>query len=605
MIRYRVGARLPRPPWARRVGTGPGRARAACRVPARLGALPQALLRTLPRALPAAARPALRLLAAGLLAAALLLPAAARAEAPRDQPPRVQARKAQAHRLPARRIEAAAPGPAVQEAFEVRVGALLKAAGLNPERVSLLLYSSHEGRYLYELNIHRPMIAASNAKLVTAYAALRALSPDYRWRTRFSLVEEHDAAGGAPRQALLVEGAGDPTLSSADLVKVAWMLRSSGVARLDGGIYLDGHVFDDVRFPASWGDVSKGEPWFAPVSPFIVDKNVIQFLIASRQGRKGFDIYTPTQGFRIVSALAASDVEQPAIRVEQRWSGDSATFTFQGTLAPAPEPYQFAAAVERPRVHFYQQLRAALVQADIKGAMPLHDGPAPGPVRPVYTQVSPPLRDVLIDVNKNSVNLGAEVLLRTMGLGEKPEGVSTADGLAVLRRVMAKEFPEAPEELHLVDGSGLSRENRVSALLLVRLLNHVRQDFTMRPEFVNSLSVALTDGTLQFRNYPWRMRGRIRAKTGTLASVSNISGFAQIRRDVIVFSLLINDPERSYQFLQDAQDEMMSGLYDALLAREAGQVLPPLPPGPLPSFRHSTAGQPGEGVQNVPHTAKR
>jgi len=494
---------------------------------------------------------------------------------------------------------------AVQQAFQARVDALLQQAGLNPDRLALLLYSSREGGYLYQRNIHRPMIAASNTKLVTAYAALRVLSPDFHWRTRFFGVEEHDDAGGAPRQGLLVRAGADPTLTSADLQQAAWVLRSRGVKRLDGGIYLDGRLFDDEMFPASWGDVSKGEPWFAPVSPFIVDKNVIQFLIASRPNRPGFDIFTSTPGFHVVSALATGDQEQPAIRVDQHWTGDTATFTFQGQLAPAKKPYEFAAAVEHPRVHFYQQLVAALRQAGIQGAMPLRSGPVPMPVHRLYTQVSPPLRDVLIDVNKNSINLGAEVLLRTMGLGQKREGISTQDGLAVLRRVLAKEFPEVPDELHLVDGSGLSRQDRVSALLLVRLLNRVRQDFTLRPEFINSLSVALTDGTLEYRNYPWRMRGRLRAKTGTLASVSNISGYLQLKHDVIVFSLLINDPDRSFQTLQAAQDQFMGGLYDALLGREAGEVLSPLPPGPgVPP--HATAmGQPGAGVQNLPHTAEQ
>ncbi|HEX9841147.1 MAG TPA: D-alanyl-D-alanine carboxypeptidase/D-alanyl-D-alanine-endopeptidase [bacterium] len=497
----------------------------------------------------------------------------------------------------------------VQAAFEARVDGELEQAGLNPERLALLLYSTRESSYLYQRNIHRPMIAASNAKLATTYAALRVLSPDYRWRTRFYRVEEHDAAGGAPRQGLLVEANGDPTLTAADLQRVAWVLRSHGVSRLEGGLYFDGRRFDDVKFPASWGDVSKAEPWYAPVSPFIVDRNIIQFMIATRQGVPGFDIYTATPGFHVVSALEVTRLEKPAIRVEQQWLGDSATFTFQGSLAPADDPYQFAAAVERPVVHFYQQLRAALHRAGIQGAMPLRLGAEP-PARQqhVHTELSPPLRDVLVDVNKNSSNLGAEVLLRTMGLSERTEGVSTEDGLAVLRRLMAREFPEAPDELRLVDGSGLSRENHVSALFLVRLLNRVRADFSLRPEYINSLSVALTDGTLQYRNFPWRLRGRLRAKTGTLAGVSNISGYVQLQRDVVVFSFLINDLAHHYLDLQEAQDKVVSALYEDLLAREAGEVLPavPAPANPLPP-RKTTAAErmPGIGVRNQPHAAAR
>lgn len=459
--------------------------------------------------------------------------------------------------------------------FRARVDDLLFQYGLQHDRLALLLYSTRSGIYLYQHNIHRPMIAASNAKLVTTYAALQVLSPDYRWRTRFYLVEEQNDAQGPARQGLLVQGSGDPTLTAADLDRIALMLKGAGLRRLDGGIYLDGRRFDEVMFPGSWGDVSKGEPWFAPVSPFIVEKNVIDFVIATRPDRQGFEVLTRTPGFDVISALKPTEQEKPNIRVEQRWHADGATFTLVGSLAPSPNPYNFSAAVERPRVHFYRQLRASLRRARIGGAMPLRlAGPLPPHRQLLYTQLSPPLREVIVEVNKHSSNLAAEVLLRTMGLYENSHGVSTEDGLAVLRRVMKREFYQSAAELVMVDGSGLSRKARISALLMVRLLNRVREEFTIRPEFISSLSVALTDGTLQFRSYPWRMKGRLRAKSGTLAAVSNLSGYLQLEHDVIIFSFLINDEERHFLELQQAQDQVVAGIYGALLALEPQLPMP-------------------------------
>jgi PBP4 family serine-type D-alanyl-D-alanine carboxypeptidase len=494
----------------------------------------------------------------------------------------------------------AAPSAAVLRAFEARVDEVLAWAGLDAERAGLLLYSTREGRYLAQRNIHRPYIPASNAKLVTTYAAMRVLAPDHRWRTRFHRVEEHDDARGGMRQGLLVEAGGDPTLTAADLQRVAWVLRSHGIDRLDAGLFFDGGLFDDVIFPASWGDVSRAQPWFAPVSPFIVEHNVIEFLIATRAGGTGFNVYTRTPGFRIVSALEPVHGEQPAIRVEQAWQDDTATFTVAGSLAPARQPYHLAAAVERPLVHFYQQLRESLRLAGIQGEMPLRRGPAPARREHLHTELSPPLPEVLVDVNKNSSNLGAEVLLRTMGLSERDAGVSAADGLAVLRRAIARDFPEAAAELRQVDGSGLSRENRLSPLLVVRLLNRVRQDFALRPEFVNSLSVALTDGTLQYRDYPWRLRGRLRAKTGSLAGVSSISGYLRLERDVVVFAFLVNEPGRPTLELQEAQDRALVGLFDALLAREADDLAPLLPGAGQPPA--SDAAEPAAPRAGAPHS---
>ncbi len=470
---------------------------------------------------------------------------------------------------------ASATEPPTLPDFRRMVRDSLRAHGLREDRLSLLLFSTRDEAYLFRHDIHRPRVAASNAKLVTTYAALRVLTPDYRWRTRFYLVQEHHDAGGAPRQGLLVQGTGDPTLTGAHLRRIAVLIRAQGIARLDGGIYFDGRRFDDVIFPASWGDVSRAEPWFAPVSPFIVNRNVVEFFIATEAGGRSFKVLTAAPGYQVVSTLTATDAEDPRVRAEQSWEGDSATFTFHGSLRPARDAYPFEAAVERPRVNYYRQLRAALRAAGVEGEMPLRlEAPLPPRRRHLHTHRSPSLREVLVEVNKHSSNLTAEILLRTMGLYERKEGVSTADGLTVLRRVLAREFREAPTQAQLVDGSGLSRENRLSALFMVRLLNRVRGRFGMRPEFINSLSVALTDGTLQFRHFPWRMKGKLRGKTGTLSGVSNLSGYLDLPRDLVVFSFLINDPALHYTALQRAQDAVLTDIYDGLRALAAGRALP-------------------------------
>ena len=449
--------------------------------------------------------------------------------------------------------------------FQRHVDELLPRHGLDKAHTALLLFSTRHRAYLYRHAVKRPMIPASNVKLFTTYAALKELSPDFRWNTNMYLFEEHHDGGAAPRQGLLVVGSGDPTWNQAHLDRAALYIRSSGVGRLEAGIHFDGRLFDEVRFPASWGDVSRSEPWFAPVSPFIVNENVVEFLIAKREGTQIFDVFSPAPGMEIVSLLRESAVDKPSVRVEQNWEKDGATFTFQGSLAPAKEPYTLQAAVERPRVWFYRHLARGLRRAGVKGEIPLREGPLPkGPRRLIYSRKSPPLREVMVEVNKHSSNLTAEILLRTMGLRNKTEGVSSQDGLEVLREVVEADFPEAAEQLSLVDGSGLSRENRVTAYLMVRLLNRVRFQSSFRPEFVNSLSVAMTDGTLQYRYFPWNLRGRVRAKSGTLKGVTNLSGYLEMPGDTVIFSMLINHPGRGYQDLQQAQDHFLGDVYGAL-----------------------------------------
>ena len=447
----------------------------------------------------------------------------------------------------------------------MQVEAILEHQRLPLDHLALLLFSVRQRTYLYSHNIRRPMIAASNAKLVTTYTALKTLSPDYRWRTGFYRIDENHDGADSPRQGLLVKGSGVPTLTPGDVYRAALYLKSVGLRRIDGGIYFDGRIFDDQIFPAAWGDVSRGEAWFAPVSPFIVAENVIEFMISKRPGLPFHDVLSPVPGFEIVSKVKEVRFSKPNVKVIQKWREDGAVFHFSGTLAPINKPIPLSMAVERPRVYFYRLLVAALRRAGIEGEMPMRlDHPPPKVRRAVYQILSPPLREVIVEVNKHSSNLAAEVLLRTMALSEKKQEVSAEDGLEVLRAEMELAFKQTPTDLVMVDGSGLSRENRITALLLVRLLNRIRYDFSLRPEFINSLPVALTDGTLRYRNFPVRMKGRVRAKSGTLDGVSNLSGYMELDRDIVIFSFLINHPKRSYQKLQMAQDRALSEIFDLL-----------------------------------------
>jgi len=481
-----------------------------------------------------------------------------------------------------------------------RIDAWLRQAGLAPEQVSLLLYSTRERRYLYRLRDDAPMIAASNTKLVTTYAALRVLSPNFRWRTRLYGVDDHDGPGGATRQGLLLEASGDPTVTARGLDALALRLKAEGLRRIDGPILLDDSLFDLAAAVAAEGPVEQtpdaDNPTYVPLSPFVVDSNAVEFVITlDREGGIPQVIHPlPAEAARIVTRFR--DGARSVIRVAQDWEPGGGTFTFSGTLNPDPKFHYVTVPVTRPALYYYQLLRAALRRQGILGEPPLGPRPAEGLARRLlFTQYSPPLRDAIADINKNSNNLGAELLVRAMGMTVKTTGVSAADGMQVLRRAIAEDFPGLGAHQHLVDGSGLSRANRISALFLVKLLNRVQRFPEFRAEFMNALSVARWDGTLRNRDFPEALQGRLRAKSGTLQGVSNLSGFLTPGQDTVVFSFLINDSERPPEATQHMQDRVLGQIYEAL-AEDT-----PAPAGP-------TLAKPGarkHASRPAPHPARK
>ena len=145
------------------------------------------------------------------------------------------------------------------------VDRLLVSEGLAAEHVAIMLFSTRERRFLYKLRVDDPMIAASNAKLATTFAALRVLGANFRWKTSVYRLTEQDGPAGVPRQGLLVKGGGDPTLTARAMERLVLRLKAKGLRRVLGTLYYDDSLFDDVMYPAAWGSAIGGQAWFAPV----------------------------------------------------------------------------------------------------------------------------------------------------------------------------------------------------------------------------------------------------------------------------------------------------------------------------------------------------
>ena len=496
------------------------------------------------------------------------------------------------------------------ELFRARVDAVLAREGLPHNQVSLLILPVPGRAVLYSLRPDEPMIPASNAKLITSYAALRLLTPNYRWKTRFYMVEEDDGPGRPHRPGLLVEAGADPTLKRGDLDAIAQTLKSLGVSALDGRLWYDGGILSGPAFPVAWGDVEIEMPWYAPVTPFILNLNQAGFTVHVKPGLGTPDAepaiaqvfpVQPLPGMQVNAQFNWIAEGREVVRVRQVLAAPVLTFQVSGELVPSERTFAVATALNDPQDQFFRQLRAALNEAGIAGALPLapFEGASPVSMRDLFTRESPTLGAFLGEVNKESNNLAAEILLRSMAFGRKPRGVTSDDGLDVMRALLTEDFPGSSAQVAVFDGSGLSRDDRVTAAFLVDLLERVISRFDFRSEFVGSLSVAGRDGTLLEHSLPRRYWGQIRAKTGTLKGVQNVSGYFNFGNRLLAFAFLVHDDTRDAMSLQRAQDRALGGILDAYLASilpphpvKRGRPIPPLPPVAVKFAAPATAGSP-------------
>lgn len=154
----------------------------------------------------------------------------------------------------------------------------------------------------------------------------------------------------------------------------------------------------------------------------------------------------------------------------------------------------------------------------------------------IHTIKSPPLRKLVQDVNKFSNNLMIEMLVKRFGDGTWPKGISR------IQDFYKSMLDLGPDKIRITDGSGLSKENRLSARTLSIILRAAYHDFEVGPEFVSSLKV--------IGGEPWKMKlddpdlaRRIRCKTGHLTQVDTVCGYMQtMNGNLRVFAILLNGP---------------------------------------------------------------
>lgn len=182
-----------------------------------------------------------------------------------------------------------------------------------------------------------------------------------------------------------------------------------------------------------------------------------------------------------------------------------------------------------------------------------------GAADPVATQLaateSAPLARIVAFMNRESDNFTAEVLLKHLGAVETGVGSSAAGARTVRETLREAAVPLAG--VRIVDGSGLSARNRLTAAAVIGILVVAWNDQDLRPSFVHSLAVAGVSGTLEDRLERPPARGAVLGKTGTLPESSALSGFVRGRW---AFAVIQNGSPVSQFWARRAQDRFASVL---------------------------------------------
>jgi len=452
------------------------------------------------------------------------------------------------------------------DAWPQRLDAALGAHALRGARTSALVVEREGGAVVYAKAPDRALVPASNQKVLTAVAALSALGPAHRFETRVLADAPPDAQGAV--DWLLVQGGGDPALTSEEWWRLAADLRRLGLRRVRKGLWLDAGAFDDERWHPSWAGVS-ARAYHAPVAA--LSANYGAFAVSVRPGAgpgepARVELDPPVGFLRLESRVLTGPARsQRRLAVQRNGAAGLERVVVSGAIPAGDEPAVYYRSVADPVRYAGSVLRMQLAANGIAVGEATRLAGTPGDAAELLVFEGKPLAEIVRLFVKYSNNTIAEGLVKALGVHAGGRG-SWKDGIAAVRDELA-ELGIGGEGLVLVDGSGLSTANRVSPRTLVSALVRARESFRFGPELVASLPIAAADGTLEERAGDAALA--VRAKTGLLTGVSSLSGYAR-RGDgrELVFSVLTNGYRGSAEGAMAALDRF---------AAELAQGPPPTP----------------------------
>ena len=459
-----------------------------------------------------------------------------------------------------------------QSDLQNKISAFAKAPNLKAANISIDVRDLSSNQSLASYQENKSLSPASSIKLFTTAIALDKLGGDFKFKTEL----RHDGTieNGTINGNLYIVGSGDPTLGSDQLTsglklnelldKFCRGLQEKSINLINGNIISDVSCFDSAVIPPAWPWIDLGNYYACGTHGLNIHENFYYLRldqtpkISAKPDCCGTDPIIPELNF-INELLTASPN-----------SGDNAyiygapyTYTkfIRGTIPSGNGTFTIKGSIPDPPLLLAQLL---------KNHLGLYYNDATGEAKTTFSKTpksdliisheSPSLQEIAHRTNVKSVNLYAEALLKTLGKKFKNEG-SFKKGIEYIEEYL-KERGCNTEGLFLMDGSGLSPNNGVSASHFTQLLKIVFDNKSLYDNFKSTLPISGQTGTMKnlLKNSP--ATGKLFVKSGSMERVRSYTGFASTQSGkTLGFSIIVNNYEGSSRPLVREIEQLMLEIY--------------------------------------------
>ena len=404
-------------------------------------------------------------------------------------------------------------------------------------KFGIIIIEPRSGERVFEYNENLPLIPASNMKLITSFAALKFLGPQFEFVTVAAISGEN----------LVIIGSGDPLLGLTDendsdsnnpagfISDIIGALKEKNITEIKD-IVIDSSVFDDIRVHPNWPREQLNRPYACEISGLNYNANCIKISASQKDSQIELVIKPETSYLKLLNKIQPVSKGNSAIGSYR--TDKENVIIVHGKYRQAAS---FDVAIEKPPAFLGALLTENLNKAGIKTASP----PTMANVNPEKLQILVEHRtgitDVLKQCNKDSLQLAAECLFKTLGAQRITGGRagSWQGGQKVLSDYLTS-LGADEEWFYIDDGSGLSGQNKLTASLIARVLADAYSS-DLWPVFKDTLAAGGVDGTLKKYFYQSKYRGKIFAKTGYINTVRSLSGICTTGQREYIFAILTNN----------------------------------------------------------------
>ena len=462
--------------------------------------------------------------------------------------------------------------------LRAKISEVLAKPELSSAMVGIKVVSLDNGRVLFEENAAKLLRPASNMKLYTVAAALDRLSPDYRFSTSVYATARPDAAG-VVHGNLIIYGRGDPSIAArfnnGDYFKgindLADRIAAAGVKRVEGDIVGDESYFVGPKYGSGWNWEDLTWYYGAEITPLTANDNALDLFVkpGTAIGQPALITTGPPDPLLTIvnKVVTSAKGSRREISIHRGLGENSITIT--GSIPLEDRGYTGGIGISHPGLLFVYMLRSSLAQKGITitgasrtGAVTqpndvvsmLSHTPPTAFQNEIATLQSPPFSVVAAQTLKPSQNLYTELILRTLGKVAPPPATTAMSNLPQTSEELGLEAVKTflktvglrPEALVLDDGSGLSRNDMITAEASVQLLTFMSKH-RYANVFRDALPIAGVDGTLRNRFKGTPAENNIHAKTGSLSSAASLGGYLTTAGgEKLAFSIMVNNYPRDF-----------------------------------------------------------